>query len=101
MDVVIPFDLFPLFSLIGPLVAKARHRTDWLHHELFGIVDDYIQGRLGELITQEIGVALFSVVDSLARTIINSDNPDYDKLRILTEFCDWLKSQGVELKTAK
>lgn len=100
MDLVIPFDFFPLFTLIGPLAAKARALD--LPTTVFATADDFIQGKRGTLIDEEIGSALFTVVDNLARTILNKEDfteVDKKNLKILTDFTDYLKGLGIELET--
>lgn len=101
MDTVNLFDFQPVFRIIHPLAKRMRGLPS-PNTRLYETADDFISGKLGSVITEEIGNALWTLAHNAAKILVNQpefDEPQQKALKAVAEFRDYMTTQGITLLT--
>ena len=100
MDIVEPFDFTAVFRIIHPLAKGMVKAGTSPNLTLYKLADDYMEGKLGPVVTQEIGNALWTLAHNAVKVLINQ--PEFNEaqqlaLKTVADFRDYMKLQGKTL----
>ncbi len=100
MDIVEPFDFAPVFRIIHPLAKGMVKVGTSPNLDMYILADDYMSGKLGTVITKEIGDALWTLAHNAVKVLINQPEFNEAQQKALTTvagFRDYMQTQGVTL----
>lgn len=100
MEIICPFDYSEVFKIIHPLARRMVKAGSSPNLTMYILADDFMNGKLGTIITSDIGNALWTLAHNSAKILVNQ--PEFNAvqqkaLSTVAAFRDYMQTQGITL----